>query len=66
MCNVCGTRSWDQTFWDTVRTSRRSLDVGSAAGFPMWIICSFSPATGFYRSKEPAHKIQVRDSEPRT
>lgn len=27
------------TFWDAVRTSRRSPAVGSAAGSPVWTTC---------------------------
>lgn len=32
-------RSWDVPCWDTVRTSRQFLAVGSAVGSPTWNIC---------------------------
>lgn len=56
---LCGLRSWDLIFWDTVRTSRRSPAVGSAAGLPTWNICCISQTMGFCFNKAPPQMTAV-------
>lgn len=57
--HLCGLRSWDLTFWDTVRTSRRSPAVGSAAGLPTWNIFCISQSTSLCFYKEPPQTTAV-------
>lgn len=56
---LCGLRSWDLIFWDTVRTSKRSPAVGSAAGLPTWNICCISQTMGFCFNKAPPQMTAV-------
>lgn len=56
---LCGLRSWDLIFLDTVRTSRRSLAVGSVAGLPTWNICCISQTMGFCFNRVPPQMTAV-------